>query len=78
LLRDARLALGGSPGEALALAEQHRVQFPRGAMVQERELIAISALARLGRHSAVLARAAQFERDFPNSPYRKQVTALAQ
>lgn len=78
LLRDARLALGGNPAEALALAEQHRVQFPRGAMVQERELIAISALARLGRHAAVLARAAQFERDFPNSPYRKQVTALAQ
>jgi hypothetical protein len=78
LLRDARLALGGNPAEALALAEQHRVQFARGAMVQERELIAISALARLGRHAAVLARAAQFERDFPNSPYRKQVTALAQ
>jgi len=78
LLRDARLALAGSPADALALAEQHRVQFAHGAMVQERELIAISALARLGRHTAVLARAAQFERDFPNSPYRKQVTALAQ
>jgi len=78
LLRDARLALNGSPNEALALAEQHRALYPRGAMVQERELIAISALARLGRHSAVLARAAQFERDFPTSPYRKQVNALAQ
>jgi len=78
LLRDARLALGGSPAEALALAERHRTLFPRGAMVQERELIAISALARLGRHTAVLARAGQFERDFPNSPYRKQVSALAQ
>jgi len=78
LLRDARLALGGNPGEALALAERHRALFAHGAMVQERELIAISALARLGRHTAVLARAAQFEHDFPNSPYRKQVSALAQ
>jgi len=78
LLRDARLALNGSPSAALGLAEQHRALYPRGAMVQERELIAISALARLGRHSAVLARAAQFERDFPTSPYRKQVNALAQ
>jgi len=78
LLRDARLALGSSPADALALAEQHRTLFPRGAMVQERELIAISALARLGRHTAVLTRAAQFEHDFPNSPYRKQVSALAQ
>jgi hypothetical protein len=78
LLRDARLALSGNPSEALALAEQHRTLFPHGAMVQERELIAISALARLNRHTAVLVRAAQFERDFPNSPYRKQVSALAQ
>jgi len=78
LLRDARLALSGNPSEALALAERHRVLFAHGAMVQERELIAISALARLGRHTAVLTRAAQFERDFPNSPYRKQVSALAQ
>ncbi len=78
LLRDARLALGSNPGEALALAEQHRTLFAHGAMVQERELIAISALARLGRHTAVLSRAGQFERDFPNSPYRKQVSALAQ
>lgn len=78
LLRDAQLALRSSPSEALALTEQHRALFARGAMIQERELIAISALARLGRHSAVLARAAQFERDFPNSPYRKQINALAQ
>ena len=78
LLRDARLALSSNPSEALALAEQHRTSFAHGAMVQERELIAISALARLGRHTAVLARAAEFERNFPNSPYRKQVSALAQ
>ena len=78
LLRDAQLALRSNPAEALALAEQHRALFGRGAMVQERELIAITALARLGRHTAVLARAAQFERDFPTSPYRKQVSALGQ
>lgn len=78
LLREAQLALRGNPSQALALAEQHRLLFAHGAMVQERELIAISALARLGRHTAVLARAAQFERDFPSSPYRKQVSLLAQ
>jgi len=77
LLRDAQLALRANPAEALALTEQHRALFARGAMIQERELIAISALARLGRHTAVLARAAEFERDFPGSPYRKQVSALA-
>jgi hypothetical protein len=78
LLRDAQLALRTNPNEALALTEQHRTLFARGVMLQERELIAISALARLGRHTAVLARAAQFAHDFPSSPYRKQVEALAQ
>ncbi|HYP76320.1 MAG TPA: hypothetical protein VER12_10205 [Polyangiaceae bacterium] len=77
LLRDARLSLRTSPAQALALTEQHRQLYPRGAMAQERELIAISALASLGRHAAALSRVADFERDFPNSPYRKQVTQLA-
>ena len=77
LLRDARLALRTSPSQALGLTEQHAMLYPRGAMAQERELIAISALASLGRRSAALARAADFERNFPNSPYRKQVTQLA-
>lgn len=78
LLRDARLALPTSAALALELTEQHRSLYPRGLMAQERELIAISALARLGRRAAVLARAAQFSRDFPGSPYRKQITELAQ
>jgi hypothetical protein len=77
LLRDARLALRTSPAQALALTEQHRMLYPRGAMVQERELIAVSALASLGRRAAALSRVAEFERDFPTSPYRKQIAQLA-
>lgn len=77
LLRDARLALHSSPAQALALTEQHRMLYPRGAMAQERELIAISALASMGRRSAALSRVAEFERAFPNSPYHNQVTQLA-
>lgn len=78
LLRDARLALQSSPALALGLTEQHSASFPHGTMVQERELIAISALARLGRHTAVLSRAQRFEHDFPSSPYRKQIAQMAQ
>jgi hypothetical protein len=77
LLRDARLALQSSPALALGLTEQHSAAYPHGTMVQERELIAISALARLGRHAAVLSRAQRFEHDFPGSPYRKQIAQLA-
>ena len=77
LLRDARLALQSSPALALGLTDQHSALYPRGAMAQERELIAISALSRLGRHAAVLSRARSFEHDFPGSPYRKQIAQLA-
>jgi len=78
LLRDARLALRSSPALALGLTEQHSALYPRGSMAQERELIAISALARLGRHTAVLSRAQRFEQDFPGSPYRKQIAQMAE
>ena len=78
LLRGARLALKSSPAEALRLAEQHRSSYPAGKLSQERELIAISALAALGRRTAALVRAASFERAFPTSPYRKQIGELLQ
>ena len=78
LLRGARLALKSSPAEALRLAEQHRSSYPTGKLSQERELIAISALAALGRRTAALVRAASFERAFPTSPYRKQIGELLQ
>lgn len=78
LLRGARLALKGSPAEALRLAEQHRVSYPSGKLTQERELIAISALVALGRRTAALSRATSFEQAFPSSPYRKQIGELLQ
>lgn len=78
LLRGARLALKGSPAEALRLVEQHRASYPAGKLTQERELIAISALLALGRRTAALSRAASFERAFPTSPYRKQIGELLQ
>lgn len=78
LLRGARLALKGSPAEALRLVEQHRASYPSGKLTQERELIAISALVALGRRTAALSRASSFEHAFPTSPYRKQIGELLQ
>jgi len=78
LLRGARLALKGSPAEALRLVEQHRASYPAGKLTQERELIAISALVALGRRTAALSRASSFEHAFPSSPYRKQIGELLQ
>jgi hypothetical protein len=76
LLRDARLALRQSPTRALELVESHARAFPNGKLVQERELIAISALVALARRTAALSRASRFEQTFPTSPYRKQIGDL--
>lgn len=78
LLRDARLALKSSPARALALVESHARSYPNGKLTQERELIAITALVALGRRTAALSRASQFEQTFPQSPYRKQIGDLLQ
>jgi hypothetical protein len=76
LLRDARLALKEAPARALTFVEAHARAYPGGKLTQERELIAISALVALGRHTAALSRGARFQQDFPSSPYRNQVEQL--
>jgi hypothetical protein len=76
LLRDARLALKQAPARALELVEAHARAYPGGKLTQERELIGISALVALGRHTAALSRGARFQQNFPSSPYRDQVEQL--
>jgi hypothetical protein len=73
LLRDARLALNGDPARALALTEQHRRDYPNGGFSQEREVIAITALGRLGRTSEAKSRADRFRSAHPTSPYIDRV-----
>jgi hypothetical protein len=73
LLERARGALASSPARALALTEQHRTRFPSGVLAQEREVIAIEALKRLGRTDEAARRAADFARRYPGSAYRKKL-----
>jgi hypothetical protein len=73
LLDRAQAALARRPGEALRLTREHEARFPRGALVQEREVIAIEALERLGRAGAAKARAAAFERRFRGSVHHPRV-----
>lgn len=44
-------------------------RFPRGELVQEREVVAIHALLSQGQRGAAAARTADFLRVHPNSPY---------
>jgi hypothetical protein len=73
LLARAQAALARRPAEALRLTRQHEARFPRGALAQEREVIAIDALERLGRVGAAKARAAAFERRFHGSVHQPRV-----
>lgn len=78
LLLRARAALVRDPAACLALAEQHRERFPDGAMTEEREVLAIEALAALDRSAEAQARAARFGARFVGSPYARRVaTAIA-
>lgn len=73
LLEQARRSLSSSPATALALTGQHAARFPHGVLAQEREVIAIEALRRLGRSAEADQRAAAFARAFPGSAHQRMV-----
>jgi hypothetical protein len=61
--------LASNPGRALAMADQLARDFPNGEFVQEREAIAVEALARVGRKGEALQRARALLGRFPRTPY---------
>ena len=73
LLQRARTA---APAEALSIVREHEQRFPGGALVQEREVIAVGALVGLGHAAEARARAARFVERFPTSAYRHRIEAL--
>lgn len=76
LLQRAQDALGSDPARALDLASRHAARFPSGSLSQEREVIAIDALVRLGRRDEARARAAAFAERLPSSAHRARIEAL--
>ncbi len=73
LLQQAQRLLKSNPTKALALTREHQRLYPRGVLVQEREVIAIEALSRLGRKSAAEDRAGEFESKYPGSAHEKKI-----
>jgi hypothetical protein len=68
LLDVARGALAREDNDAaLAAAREHERRFPDGVLAQEREAMAVRALALLGRTSDARARADRFRTRFPRS-----------
>ena len=62
---------------ALAAIHDHEESYPRGALIEEREYIAILALQRSGRADDASRRAKRFRRMFPSSVYASSVGAVA-
>ncbi len=79
LLEVARTALArGQPDAAFASLEKHKQTFPSGRLVEEREVLAIEALAELGRGPEARERAARFRRAYPESILLPAVEASLQ
>jgi hypothetical protein len=76
LLNQARSALRSNPRRALALTQEHAKRFANGVLAQEREVIAIEALSRLGQSDTASSRARDFERRFPGSAHQSKVDQL--
>lgn len=76
LLARAQAALTGNPGLALALTSDHERKFPSGALVQEREVVAVDALLRLGRRAEAGRRALRFRQEFPASVHGRRLDVL--
>jgi hypothetical protein len=70
LLERAREAIATDPKRALALTREHARRFPKGILAQEREVIAIDALKRLGKGSEAESRADQFKKSYPGSAHQ--------
>jgi hypothetical protein len=64
------------PAVALALVDEGHRRFPRGSFYQERESIAVLALAQLGRATEARARAKLFLDAHPQSPYAERLRGL--
>ncbi len=69
-MRDGRFA------RALEITSEHRRAHPNGVLIQEREVIAIEALVRLGRDAEARAAADRFRAAFPTSGHLLRVDSL--
>ncbi len=74
MLTDARAQLRrGEPQAALATLERLHTRFPKGVLMQEREVLTIQVLSTLGDNAAANRRARAFLDTYPTSPHAPQL-----
>ena len=77
LLEKAMAAMkAGDHKGALALTARHATEFQGGALVQEREMLAIEALLKLGKTPEARLKAEEFRRKYPTSSHLLRLDAL--
>jgi hypothetical protein len=76
ILRPARAHVRSAPKRALELVAEHARRYPRGALIEEREVIAIEALLTSARVDDAAARARSFFADYPRSAHARRVRSL--
>jgi hypothetical protein len=77
-LRRTRAALVEDPARALRMTDEHASRYPRGVLLQERDVIAIDALVRLGRRDEARARATAFNAKYPSSAHASHLAAIVE
>jgi hypothetical protein len=75
LIRRARFALPTDPAGALGILEEHARTFSNGELAQEREVMAVEALAHLDRKAEAKRRAQALVGRFPRTPYVPRLEA---
>jgi hypothetical protein len=78
LMTRAHAQLRRDPAAALATTGEHQRLYPRGALTQEREAVAVAALRALRRDDEARSRERELERAFPGSPYLSAPGSSAQ
>jgi hypothetical protein len=74
LVMKARTALrSGQSGEASRILSELSRRFPRGVLMQEREVLAIELLWNAGQSGAACSRGQQFLLRFPQSPHASRI-----
>jgi hypothetical protein len=73
LLERARALSANNPRQALAITREHARRFPHGLLAQEREVIAIEALRKLGRDDEAGQRASKFRESYPGSAHQRSL-----
>jgi hypothetical protein len=76
LIERAHRALSQNPALAQKWADEHQRRFPHGTFTQERETLAIEALARQGRMADARARALHFRSRFSGSTYLQRIDSV--